>query len=183
MTTKDYKIKKNNHLFQFSIPRTTGSPEAFSKSFMSEPIKGVKFYMVDSSVDQLNISAALVYDIDKHLQNLFVMDMTDVYIGNYTLLGMIVDYVENFGDFIEDIKAGAIDLVVINLDKSSRPNTQGILVEELIRLCGKNCQPVAHVFVTSEEQLITINDEMKDFFLKNNGQLLEAGGEPEQGTL
>lgn len=180
---KDYNIKKNRHLFQFTIPKTTGDPEAFSKSFMSEPIKGVKFYMVDSSVDQLNISAALVYDIDRHLQSLFVMDMSDIQIGNYTLMGMIVDYVENFVDFINDIKAGNIDLVVINLDKSVRPDTQGILVEELIKLCGKNPQPIAHVFVTSEEQLISINDEMKDFFLKNNGQLLESCGEPEQGAL
>lgn len=186
----NYEIKPNQqHIFQFTVPDSgeTADIRIFSKSYMSVPISGVRFYLVEKGVSQaeaapLVISRATKGKEPQPSRQLYILSLKDIIVGNGTLLGLIVWHVGNYLQFLTDLHDGIIDLAIIDIDKTHFDKNVGILIEEITDFCGKLAEPAVHVFFTSKEELVDVNHTMKQYFMKYNGQMIQidTGSEEEE---
>lgn len=177
----DYKIKPNqNHIFQFTVPESheTADIKIFSKAYMSVPINGVRFYMIEKGLNQAEVAPLIISrgqnkGQNQHSQNLYILSLKDITIGNGTLLGMIVWHVSEYIEFLNDLHAGKIDLAIIDIDKTLFDKNVGILIEEITDFCGSLKEPAVHIFFTDKDELVDVNYSMKQYFMKYNGQMIQ----------
>ena len=174
MNSNYYKIRKNSTIYEAknTIYESEDKIEIYSRNLpSSNPITGIKIHLLDETdIDQVSAANLIVSDPSKYL---YIVDLKKELIGSHFLYGLCADYVQDFERFLADVKIGKINLVFINIDFNQYPNNLSVLLEDLIRLSGKNEVANIHILVCSIGILKEVSGRMDEFFLKHNGNILD----------
>lgn len=169
----EYGLIDSSIIFQYSIPKSVNNYNIFARAFPTNPLHGIKFHTVDDTEDMKSIAPLIIKEETCGTDNIFIIDLKEEYIGNYFFAGLVVDSMTEFAKFISDVKTSNVTIGIVNIDKTYRLDTIGILVEELTTLCGASTTPTIHIFIpkSSASTIVeNINTVMKEYFVRMDGE-------------
>lgn len=145
----------------------------YEKAYPSEHLKPIVFHAVDDIANVEDHVKSIIHDYgtqDIPDDQLFTINLEGLTIGNYFFGGLIYDSMTNTDEFVKDMKAGRIQLALINLIKASSDGCFGILLLDLLDIYKEVMTPIVHIFipaVTAKDILNHINDQLGDkYFIK-----------------
>ena len=176
----DYGVVSGNSIFQYSIPKSDDNYRVFPKYLPSDYLKGIRIHVVENRSNLKGVAPLIIKkDSRDHSttgegpKEIFIIDLTDEYIGNYFFLGLLVDHIQEFEKFIKDLKSGEISLGVIHMEDTHNYATVGLLVEQLALLCGNSANPVIYLFLVEDsanEMIGYMNNAMSSCFIKSTNR-------------